>query len=53
MLYVVYGEKVPGGYEVYDSYILACVKHKQIPTTGVYIRKFPNNARFDTIVNMT
>ena len=30
MLYVVYGEKVPGGYEVYDSYILACRKYKKL-----------------------
>ena len=53
MLYVVYGEKVPGGYEVYDSYILACRKYKKLPKTGVYIRKFPDNASFDAVVDVT
>lgn len=53
MLYVVYGEKVSGGYEVYDSYILACRKYKKLPKTGVYIRKFPDNASFDAVVDVT
>lgn len=53
MLYVVYGEKVPNGYQLYDSFEQAMEKHPKLPSPGISVRKFPDTVSVDAIVEMT
>lgn len=53
MLYIIYGRKILHSYELYDSFNLAKMKHKSLPTPGKFVRKFPDNVRFDTIIHAT
>lgn len=53
VLYVVYGEKVPDGYQLYDSFEQALEKHPKLPAPGLSVRKFPDTVSVDAIVEMT
>lgn len=39
MLYIIYGRKILHSYELYDSFDLAKIKHKSLPTPGKFVRR--------------
>ncbi|WP_298462964.1 ribonuclease HI [uncultured Mitsuokella sp.] len=53
MIYVVYGESVPNGYQLYDSFEQVMRKHPELPAPGVSVRKFSDTTTVDEIVEMT